>query len=111
MTTPEGSDPLFVNFRTGAPIPFSEFFPDGSVTTAKLADGAVTTIIIADSNVTTLKLADDAVTFAKMQEITTDRLIGRDSANTGNPEEIALSTGLEFSGSQSIRITNTSVSP
>lgn len=107
---PEGTDPLFMNVRTGQTIPFSEFFPDGSVTTAKLADGAVTEIKIATSAVTTTKIANDAVTFAKMQNITSDRLIGRDTASSGDPEEIALSTGLEFSGSQSIRIANTSVS-
>jgi hypothetical protein len=52
----------------------------------------------------TIDLADDYVTFAKMQNISTDTLIGRDTAGTGSPEEISLSSGLEFSGSQSIRM-------
>lgn len=57
----------------------------------------------AGSNATTI--ANDAVTFAKMQNVTTDRLLGRDTAGTGDVEEISLSTGLEFTGSTSIRIT------
>lgn len=55
----------------------------------------------AGSNATTI--ANDAVTFAKMQNIATDRLIGRDTAGTGDPEEISLGFGLEWSGSQTIR--------
>jgi hypothetical protein len=38
------------------------------------------------SNATTI--ANDAVTFAKMQDIATDRLLGRVSASTGNVEEV-----------------------
>ena len=59
----------------------------------------------------TAGLVNDAVTFAKMQNIQSDRLIGRDTASSGDPEEISLSTGLEFSGSQSIRLADTAVTP
>jgi hypothetical protein len=45
----------------------------------------------------------DAVTFAKMQNIATDRLIGRDTASSGDPEEIAVGGGIEFTGSQGIQ--------
>lgn len=48
-------------------------------------------------------IAADAVTFAKMQNITSDRLIGRDTAGSGDPEEIAVSGGLEFTGSGGIQ--------
>lgn len=51
----------------------------------------------ADSNVTTI--ADDAVTFAKMQEIATQRVIGRNTAGTGNPEEVTASQVLDWIGS------------
>jgi hypothetical protein len=51
----------------------------------------------------TLTLADDGVTFAKMANIATDVLIGRDSAGTGDPEALTVSGGLEFSGSGGIR--------
>lgn len=50
-------------------------------------------------------IANDAVTFAKIQNITTDRLLGRDTAGSGDAEEISLSTGLEFTGGPGIRMT------
>jgi hypothetical protein len=53
------------------------------------------------ANVATL--ANDTVTFAKMQNIASDRLIGRDTAGSGDPEEISLDTTLEFTGAQVIR--------
>lgn len=43
-------------------------------------------------------ITDDAVTFAKMQNIGTDTLIGRDTSGTGDPESITLGSGLQFSG-------------
>lgn len=55
----------------------------------------------AGSNATTI--ANDAVTFGKMQNITTDRLIGRDTASSGDPEEITVGGGLEFTGSGGIQ--------
>lgn len=51
----------------------------------------------------TTGLADDAVTFAKIQNITTDRLLGRDTASTGDPEEISLNATLEFTGAGAIQ--------
>ncbi len=55
-------------------------------------------------------IANDAVTFAKMQNLTSDRLMGRDTAGIGDPEEIGLgSGGLEFTGSGEIRIANSAV--
>jgi hypothetical protein len=55
----------------------------------------------AGSNATTI--ANDAVTFAKMQNIATDKLIGRDTASSGDPEEISVGGGLEFTGSSGIQ--------
>lgn len=46
---------------------------------------------------------DSSITFAKMQDIATDRLVGRDTASTGDPEEISVGGGLEFSGSGGIQ--------
>lgn len=40
--------------------------------------------------VATAGLADDAVTFAKMQNITTARVLGRTTASTGNVEELPI---------------------
>lgn len=48
-------------------------------------------------------IADNSVTFAKMQDIGTDRLIGRDAAGTGDPAEISLNSTLEWTGSNSIQ--------
>ena len=54
---------------------------DASITTSKLALGAVETS----------DLANAAVTFAKMQNIATNKLLGRTSASTGAIEEISMS--------------------
>jgi trimeric autotransporter adhesin len=43
-------------------------------------------------------IANDAVTFAKMQNIATDRILGRDSAGSGDVEELSLGTGLTIAG-------------
>jgi hypothetical protein len=40
----------------------------------------------------------NTITFAKMQDIATDRLIGRDTAGSGDPEELIVTSGLEFTG-------------
>lgn len=48
-------------------------------------------------------LENDAVTFPKMQNITSDRLVGRDTAGAGDPEEISLAPSLEWSGAGSIQ--------
>jgi hypothetical protein len=48
-------------------------------------------------------IANDAVTFAKFQNLTTDRLVGRDTAATGDAEEISVGGGLEFTGSAGIQ--------
>lgn len=48
-------------------------------------------------------IANDTVTFAKMQNISTDVLLGRDTAATGDPEQISLNATLEFTGSSSIQ--------
>ena len=77
-----------------------EFTGSGGIQRSALT-GDVTAA--AGNNATTI--ANDAVTFAKMQNVATDRLIGRDTAGSGDPEEVSLSTGLEWSGSQSVRVT------
>lgn len=47
--------------------------------------------------------ADKFTTFARMQDISSDRLIGRDTASAGSPEEIGVGGGIEFTGSGAIR--------
>jgi len=48
-------------------------------------------------------IANDAVTFAKMQNIASDRLLGRDTASSGDIEELTVGGGIEFTGSGGIR--------
>jgi hypothetical protein len=43
---------------------------------------------------------NNVVTFAKFQQISTNTLLGRDTAGTGNVEEITLGPSLTFDGSQ-----------
>lgn len=45
----------------------------------------------------------NVVSFSKLAQITTDRLLGRDTAGTGNIEELTVSGGLEFTGSTGIQ--------
>lgn len=70
--------------------------------TPLLTRAALTGDVTAPQGSNTTTIANDAVTFAKMQNITTDRLLGRDTAASGDVEEISLGTGLAFSGSASI---------
>ncbi|MFM9850143.1 MAG: hypothetical protein ACKVP3_23675 [Hyphomicrobiaceae bacterium] len=118
---------MFYAKSDGSPL----YFANDSVTNAALRDSAALSVIgrsansagdpadIAAANdgevlrrsgttlgfgtVATAGIADDAVTFAKMQNVATDRLMGRDTASTGDPEEISLDSTLEFTGSASIR--------
>jgi hypothetical protein len=41
-------------------------------------------------------IANNAVTFAKMQDIATQTLIGRNTAGTGDPESVSISTALDW---------------
>jgi hypothetical protein len=54
--------------------------------------------VMAFATVPTAGITDNAVTFAKMQTITTARLLGRNTAGTGNVEQLAIGTGLALSG-------------
>ena len=55
----------------------------------------------ADSNATAIATA--AVSLAKMANMATDRLIGRDTAATGVPEALTVTGGVEFSGAGGIQ--------
>ena len=72
--------------------------------------GAVTDGSKGDINVSsggaTWTIADDAVTLAKLAEMASDKLIGRDTASTGNPEYIGVTGGIEFNGAGNIRTTS-----
>lgn len=61
----------------------------------------------AGSNSTTI--ANNVVTMAKLADLATDTLIGRDASGTGDPAAISLTNGLGFTGSNSIGINNQGV--
>lgn len=48
-------------------------------------------------------IQNSAISLAKMANIATDRLIGRDTAGTGAPEALTVGGGLEFSGAGGIQ--------
>ncbi|MEM8813415.1 MAG: hypothetical protein AAGF59_12415 [Pseudomonadota bacterium] len=59
-------------------------------------------VTAAAGNAATL-IGANAVTFAKLQDLASDRLVGRDSEGTGDGEEISVGGGLEFTGLAGIR--------
>lgn len=73
--------------------------------TVVAADGTIT--VNPDSiqvgTIQTGNIAADAVTFAKLQNIATDRLLGRDTAASGDPEELTVGGGVEFTGAGGIQ--------
>ena len=76
--------------------PVGDILTDCEVTTAILADSAVTSAKLGDTAVTTAKINNAAVTYAKIQDVTAVRLLGREDAIAGSPQEIALSAELRF---------------
>jgi hypothetical protein len=55
------------------------------------------------ANQVTADVINDSITFAKMQNIATDSLIGRDTASTGDPENITLNATLSMDGSGNLQ--------
>lgn len=68
-----------------------------SSTVVGLTDGDKGDITVSASGAV-WTIDNDVVTFAKMQNINTDRLIGRSTAGSGDPEEISIGSGLLLSG-------------
>lgn len=68
-----------------------EFTGSGGVQT-----GAFTGDVTKTAGGTALTIASDAVTFGKMQNIDTQRVIGRNAAGTGDPESLTLTTAIDW---------------
>ena len=83
----------------------------GSATiNATIANNAVENVMMANNSVNTSELVNNSVTYAKLQQINTDTFLGRDTAGTGNVEEITLSqleTMLNLGQYLSVASTNT----
>jgi Repeat of unknown function (DUF5907) len=62
-----------------------------------LSDGDKGDITVSSSGAV-WTIDNDVVTYAKIQNVTTQRLLGRTTAGSGDTEEISLGTNLEFSG-------------
>lgn len=94
---------------------------DGAVTEDKLANSAVTTNKLADSSVTSAKIVDgtiatgdianDAVTNAKLANMATQTIKGRNTAGTGDPEDLSATTVLSILGISGITTAWTTWSP
>lgn len=69
---------------------------------ATVSDGDKGDITVSGSGAT-WTIDDNAVSFSKIQDITTDRLLGRDTAGSGDVEQIALNVTLEFDGALNLR--------
>ena len=62
-----------------------------------LADGDKGDITVSSSG-TVWTVDNQAITYAKIQNVATDRILGRDAAGSGTVEELTVSGGLEFTG-------------
>lgn len=93
QTTIALTDANISNFNEAAQDAVGTILTDSSTIDFTYDDGAntITGIVI-----------DGSITFAKIQNIATDRLIGRDAAGSGVTTEIAVTNGLAFTGSNSI---------
>lgn len=70
--------------------------------TGGVSDGDKGDIVVTGSGAT-WTIDAGAVTLPKMADMNTDRLLGRDTAGIGAPEEIVVTGGLEWSGTGAIR--------
>ena len=107
--------PLFVTVTPGTTVTNSttldattlNLLGTPSVDVIGTVDGG--SLSLAAGSVGTTQLVANAVTFAKLQQIGADKLIGRDTAGTGDAAEIGVAGGLEFSGSNTVQIASRGV--
>ena len=104
--------PLFVTVTPGTTVTNSttldattlNLLGTPSVDVTGTVDGG--SLTLSAGSVTTVAIADNAVTFAKLDNIDGDRLIGRDDAGSGDPTQITVGGGLQFTGGNAIEIGN-----
>ena len=103
----DGSTIIVNNAKYGIPSGDGKLkVPDNGITGNELLkdatddnNRAVTTNHIKDSNVTTAKIANSAVEFAKIQDISTAKVLGRTAAGAGVVEEVDLLDQDDMGGS------------
>lgn len=97
-------------------------FADAGSETLALASGvagaglALTTGVLSvnvdastiEINTDTLRVKDAGITYAKIQNVTEDRLLGRDAGSSGVVQEISLGAGLTFNNSATLAHSDTS---
>lgn len=81
-----------------------EWTGSGSFQTA-----AITGDVTIGAGATSAVIPANTITFTQMADISTNVLIGRDTASSGDPEEISVSGGLGFTGSAGLEITDNGV--
>jgi hypothetical protein len=77
-------------------------FIDTALIPATVADGNYGDITVSGTG-TVWTINPTVVTFAKIQNIATDRLVGRDTAGTGSLEQLTVGGGIEFTGTGGIQ--------
>lgn len=88
----------------GATLSTPFIIDTGAVTLEIKSDGAVLDgQYILTGTIQTADIDNQAVTFVKIQNVSTDRLVGRDTAGTGSVEQLTVTGGVEFTGSGGIQ--------
>lgn len=76
-----------------------------TIDTLNIKDGKLNT----NNSVVTANITNSAVSLSKIQSISTDRLLGRDTTGTGTVEELTVGDGLQFTGTGGIGIADDGV--
>lgn len=79
------------------------FTPSGDVTGSSSGTTSLTpTLVIGTDKVTTTKILNSNVTYAKIQDVTTQTLLGRYAGTNGVTQEITIGTGLALNSSTGV---------
>jgi hypothetical protein len=102
-----GTDYPLIKLTLGPGVNWASDDQTGVNVGGGVTDGNKGDIVVGSSGATwniRTDMPGGAVTLAKMADLPTDRLIGRDSAGTGVPEAISVTGGVEFNGSGSLQV-------
>lgn len=88
-------------FRISNSVQFYNAFPKGTVTTVSVVHANGITGVVANPTTApaiTLSIDDGSITYSKLQNVTGNRLLGREPGGPGVVEEITLGTNLSLTG-------------